>query len=468
MQHHSSIVMFPPNRQKEVSMIQNNVADGQGLSVQIATVIPVELFYEETVAEVKKSLLEAGGLSGLCLRESTTSRQVIESINECSLSEFQAWQLGKILAAEEIKELIVELGVSLHSLDPIGGEKLLALQGRGEGVGTCAAVVLICRFKLESEFCEEQDITVGEKYLEIGKELRLLRKTINDTQYKFGNCTQSVFSDLFAILQEKSDVADDLLDPYYAFSFISVNHSGDDFQEGFFDSLACSTLSEPEKPLRIPCVEEDSGVWGLHCDWSTLLQTSKFESRELATKEFNRLLAMELVLQTYWNRCAKFAKLMDSELRSEVKLPDKDEFYLELHRTPDDVQHLISSMASYSSVSVFERLFKSSRVEHQSIKFLSMRESLLARDNRQLSREQAKSQFRIEALSIFALVIAVIGIIFNAVAVFRDFDVQGMVAVIVALMLFLVMSYYANKIWKPSEKNKLPFWRRCRRIRFMS
>ena len=448
-------------------MIQNNAAETQGLSVQIATVVPVELFYEETVVEVRKSLFEADKLSGLCLSRSTTSRQVIASVNECSLSEFQAWQLGEILSAEEIKEVILELGVSLYSLDPAGGEKLLALQRRGEGVGTCAAVVLICRFKLKPEFYEEQDFEAVEKYSEIGKELSLLRKTINDAQYKFGNGSQSVFSDLFAILQEKSNVGDDLLDPDYAFSFISVNHSGGDFQDGLFDSLADSTLSKPEKPLRIPCTQEDSGVWEMHCDWSTLLQTSRFESTELATKEFNRLLAMELVLQTYWNRCARFAKLVDSELRSEVKLPDKDEFYLELHRTPDYAQHLISPMASYSSVGVLERLFESSRVEHQSIKFSSMRVSLLARDNRQLNREQAKSQFRVEALSIFALVIAVIGITFNAVAVFRDFDVQGLVAVIVASMLFLMMSYYANKIWELSEKSKLSFWRRWRRRRSM-
>ena len=30
-------------------MIQNDSAESQGVSVQIATVVPVELFYEETV-----------------------------------------------------------------------------------------------------------------------------------------------------------------------------------------------------------------------------------------------------------------------------------------------------------------------------------------------------------------------------------------------------------------------------------
>lgn len=202
------------------------------------------------------------------------------------------------------------------------------------------------------------------------------------------------------------------------------------------------------------------------CDWSALLQTSEFESAELAIEEFSRLLGMELMLQAYWNRCAKFAKLMDTELRSEVELPDKDEFYLELHRTPDDAQHLISSMASHSSVSVLEGLFESSRVEHQSIKFLGLRDSLLARDNWRLSREQAKSQFRAEALAIFAVMTAVIGIIFNAVVVSRDFDVTGLVASIVAIVWFLVMSFYAKEIWRVNEKDKLPFWRRRRRRKF--
>lgn len=447
-------------------MTQNSTPESQGLSVRIATVVPVELFYEETVAEVRQSLLEADKLSGLHLSGSMTSQQVIESIKECSMSEFQVWQLGEVLTAEEVKKLIAELGVSLQSLDPTGGEKLLALQGRGEGVGTCAAVVLICRFKLQPEFSDGQDFAEGQKYLEIGRELRLLRKAINDTQYQFGNCSQSVFSDVFAVFKGKSNVGDDLLDPDYAFSFISVNRSGDDFQDELFDSLADSTLFKPGKPLSVPCVQEDSGEWRLHCDWSTLLQTSKFESLELATKEFGRLLAMELMLQAYWNRCAKFAKIVDSELRSEVELPDKDEFFLELHRTPDNAQHLISSMASHSSVSVLEGLFESSRVEYQSIKFLGMRDSLLARDNRRLSREQAKSQFRIEALAIFAVMIAVIGIVFNAVVVFRDFDVPGLVAVIIAIVSLLIMSFYAKKIWRAKKKNKLSFWRRWRRRKF--
>ena len=447
-------------------MTQNSAPESQRSSVHIATVVPVELFYEETVAEVRRSLLEADKLSGLNLSKSTTSQQLTEFIKECSMSEFQAWQLGEILTAEKVKGLIAELGVSLHLLDPTGGEKLLALQRRGEGVGTCTAVVLICRFKLKPEFSDEQGFADEQKHLEIGRELRLLRKAINDVQYRFGNGSRSVFSDVFAVFRGKSNVGDDLLDPDYAFSFVSVNRSGDDFQDGLFDRLADSTLSQPGEPLSVPCAQEDRGVWELRCDWSTLLQTSKFESTEQATEEFNRLLAMELMLQAYWNRCAKFAKLMDSELRSEVELPDKDEFYLELHRTPDDAQHLISSMASHSSVSVLEGLFESSRVEHVTNKFKGMRDSLLARDNRRLSEEQAKSQFRVEALAIFAVMTAVIGIIFNAVAVFRDFDVTGLVASIVAIVLFLMMAYYANKIWKVNEKDKLPFWRRRRRRKF--
>lgn len=448
-------------------MIQKDAAESQGVSVQIATVVPVELFYEETVAEARVSLSEADKLSGLCLSESTTSQQIIESIKECSLSEFQAWQLGEILTAEEIKKLIVELGVSLHSLDPVGGEKLLALQRRGEGVGTCAVVVLICRFKLKPEFCEEQDFTIEDKYLEIGKELRLLRKAINDTQYKFGNGSQSVFSDLFAILQEKSDVAVDLLDPDYAFSFISVNHSGDDFQDGLFDSLASSTLSEPEKPLRMPCAEEDRGVWGLHCDWSTLLQTSKFESTELVAKEFNRLLAMELVLQTYWNRCAKFAKLMDSELRSEVKLPNKDEFYLELHRTPDNANHLISSMASHSNVKMLNKLFETSRVEYETDKFKGMRESLLARDARKLSKEQHNSQVRTEALSIMVLLVAVGSIVIAAIEGLREFDGFSIISFFIAISLFLLVWRFMDFILNPhkAEKGLMParWFRKIRR-----
>lgn len=448
-------------------MIQNDAAESQGVSVQIATVVPVELFYEETVAEARESLSEADKLSGLYLSESTTSQQIIESVKECSLSEFQVRQLGKILTAEEINELIDDLGVSLHSLDPVGGEKLLALQRRGEGVGTCAAVVLICRFKLNPEFCEEQDFAIEEKYFEIGKELRLLRKAINDTQYKFGNGSQSVFSDLFAILQEKSNVGDDLLDPDYAFSFISVNHSGDDFQEGLFDSLAGSTLSEPEKPLRMPCAQEDIGVWGLHCDWSTLLQTSEFESTELAAKEFNRLLAMELILQTYWNRCAKFAKLMDSELRSEVKLPDKDEFYLELHRTPDDANHLISSMASHSNVKMLNKLFETSRVEYETDKFKGMRESLLARDARKLSQEQHNSQVRAEALSIMALLIAVGSIVIGSIERLRESDVFSIVAIFLVIALLFSVWRFMNLIpdLHKTEKGLMParWFRKIRR-----
>lgn len=448
-------------------MIQNDAAESQGVTVQIATVVPVELFYEETVAEARKSLLEADKLSGLCLSESTTSQQIIESVKEFSLSEFQVRQLGGILPAEEINELIADLGVSLHSLDPVGGEKLLALQRRGEGVGTCAAAVLICRFKLKPEFSEEQDFAIEKKYLEIGKELKLLRKAINDTQYKFGNGSLSVFSDLFAILQEKSNVGDDLLDPDYAFSFVSVNHSGDDFQDGLFDSLASSTLSEPEKPLRMPCAQEDSGVWGLRCDWSTLLQTSKFESTELVTKEFNRLLAMELILQTYWNRCAKFAKLMDSELRSEVKLPDKDEFYLELHRTPDDANHLISSMASHSNVKILNKLFQTSRVEYETDKFKGMRESLLARDARKLSQEQHNSQVRTEALSIMVLLVAVGSIMIAAIEGLREFDGFSIISFFIAMSLFLLAWWSMDFISNPhtAEKGLMParWFRKIRR-----
>ena len=121
-------------------MTQNSTPESQGLFVQIATVVPVELFYEETVAEVRRSLLEAD--TGLHLSGSMTSQQAIESIKECSMSEFQVWQLGEILTAEEVKGLIAELGVSLRSLDPTGGEKLLAFQRRGEGVGTCAVIGL--------------------------------------------------------------------------------------------------------------------------------------------------------------------------------------------------------------------------------------------------------------------------------------------------------------------------------------
>lgn len=51
-------------------MTQNSAPESQGLFVQIATVVPVELFYEETVAEVRQSLLEADTLSGLHLSQS--------------------------------------------------------------------------------------------------------------------------------------------------------------------------------------------------------------------------------------------------------------------------------------------------------------------------------------------------------------------------------------------------------------
>lgn len=435
-------------------MAQNSTPESQRLSVQIATVVPVELFYEETVAEVRQSLLEADKLSGLHLSGSMTSQQVIESIKECSMSEFQVWQLGEVLTAEEVKKLIAELGVSLQSLDPTGGEKLLALQGRGEGVGTCAAVVLICRFKLQPEFSDGQDFAEGQKYLEIGRELRLLRKAINDTQYQFGNCSQSVFSDVFAVLKGSSDVGDDLLDPDYAFSFISVNRSGDDFRDGLFDSLVDSIFSKPGKPLYVPYAQEDSGVWELHCHWSTLLQTSEFELMELAAKEANRLLAMELMLQTYWNRCAKFAKLINSELRSEIKLPDKNEFYLELHRTPDDANHLISSMASHSNVKILNKLFETSRVEYETNKFKGMRESLLARDARKLSKEQHNSQIRTEALSIIVLLVAVGSIVINAVEGLREFDVFSIISLAIAIALFWAVWYFMNFISDPHKPEK--------------
>ena len=435
-------------------MTQNSAPESQGLFVQIATVVPVELFYEETVAEVRQSLLEADTLSGLHLSKGTTSQQVIESIKECSMSEFQVWQLGEILAAEEVKGLIAELGVSLSSLDPTGGEKLLALQRRGEGVGTCAAVVLICRFKLKQEFDDEQGLADGQKHLAIGSELRLLRKAINDAQYRFGNGSRSVFSDVFAVFRGKSDGGDDLLDPDYAFSFVSVNRSGDDFQDGLFDSLADSTLSQPGEPLSVPCAQEESGVWELRCDWSALLQTSEFESAGQATEEFSRLLGMELMLQSYWNRCAKFAKLMDSELRSEVELPDKDEFYLELHRTPDDAQHLISSMASHSSVSVLEELFESSRVGHVTSKFKGMRESLLARDARKLSEGQHNSQIRTEALSMVVLLVAVGNIVIGVIEGLRELDIPSMISFALLMVLFAAVWHSMNLIWNPRKPEK--------------
>lgn len=99
-------------------MTQNSTPESQGLSVRIATVVPVELFYEETVAEVRQSLLEADKLSGLHLSGSMTSQQVIESIKECSMSEFQVWQLGEVLTAEEVKKLIAELGCRFSRLIP--------------------------------------------------------------------------------------------------------------------------------------------------------------------------------------------------------------------------------------------------------------------------------------------------------------------------------------------------------------
>ena len=435
-------------------MAQNSDPESQRLSVQIATVVPVELFYEETVAEVRQSLLDADTLSGLHLSESTTSQQVMESIKECSMSEFQVWQLGEVLTAEEVKELVAELGASLQALDPTGGEKLLAFQRRGEGVGTCAAVVLICRFKLKSEFNDEQGLADEQKYLEIGNELKLLRKAINDTQYKFGNGSQSVFSDVFAVFKGKSNVGDDLLNPDYAFSFISVNRSGDDFRAGLFDSLVDSIFSTPGKPLYVPYAQEDNGVWEVHCHWSTLLQTSEFELMELATKEVNRLLAMELMLQTYWNRCAKFAKLMDSELRSEVKLPDKNEFYLELHRTPDDANHLIPSMASYSNVKILNKLFETSRVEYETNKFKGMRESLLARDARKLSKEQHNSQIRTEALSIIVLLVAVGSIVINAIEGLREFDIFSIISLAIAITLFWSVWYFMNFISNPHKAEK--------------
>lgn len=435
-------------------MTQNNTLESQRLSIQIATVVPVELFYEKTVTEVRQSLFGANTQSGLHLSKSTTGQQVTEFINECSMSEFQVWRFGKVLTAEEVKKLIVELGVSLRSLEPTGGEKLLALQRRGEGVGTCVAVVLICQFKLKSEFDDEQGFADEQKYLEIGKELKLLRKAINDTQYKFSNGSQSVFSDLFAILKRKSNVRDDLLDPDYGFSFIGVNRSGDNFRDGLFDSLVDSTFSKPWKPLYDTYTQEDSGVWEVHCHWSTLLQTSEFESMELAAKEFNRLLAMELMLQTYWNRCAKFAKLMDSELRSEVKLPDKNEFYLELHRTPDDANHLISSMASHSNVQILNKLFETSRVEYETNKFKGMRESLLARDARQLSKDQHNSQIRTEALSIIVLLVAVGSIFINAIEGLREFDVFSIISLVITIVLFLAVWYFMNFISDPHKPEK--------------
>lgn len=204
----------------------------------------------------------------------------------------------------------------------------------------------------------------------------------------------------------------------------------------------------------MPCAQEEGGVWELRCDWSALLQTSEFESAELATEEFNRLLGMELMLQAYWNRCAKFAKLMDSELRSEVELPDKDEFYLELHRTPDDAQHLISSMASHSSVSVLEGLFESSRVEHVTGKFKGMRESLLARDARELSREQHNSQVRTEALSMVVLLVAVGNIFIGAIEGLRELDILSITSFALAIVLFAAVWRSMNLIWNPHKPEK--------------
>ena len=245
-----------------------------------------------------------------------------------------------------------------------------------------------------------------------------------------------------------------MLDPDYAFSFVSVNRSGYDFQDGLFDSLADSTLSQPGEPLSVPCAQEESGVWELRCDWSTLLQTSKFESTGQTTEEFHRLLGMELMLQAYWNRCAKFARIMDSELRSEVELPDKGEFYLELHRTPDNAQHLISSMASHSSVSVLEGLFESSRVEHVTSKFTGMRESLLARDARKLSEGQHNSQIRTEALSMVVLLVAVGNIVIGVIEGLREYDVFSFILLAIAIAIFFAVWRSMNLIWNPHKAEK--------------
>lgn len=447
-------------------MPKSNIGHHQMMDIQIVTILPVELFHEETVQSVRNHLSNISGSSRertrrdkISVTKNLSSQHITEQVKKFSVSEFEIWQLGEDLDKSEI----ADLSRVSNALTPVGGEKLLALQTRGEGrCGTSVALVLISRFAFETGSFDEKGRIEKMKFSDTVKELNDLRKDINDKQYKLSESNDSAFLELIKLFQEVSVVDTSIIAPNYAFSFVSINYFEDNNRSEFLENLVSTVFPEDDKPLSVKSFEErddettseEEMVWLLHCDWSTLLQVCNFESSDMYFEEFNRLVAMEIVLQAYWNRCAALAFLLDIELRSTLDIPNKEEFYLELHRTPDDANHLISSMASQSNITILNKLFETSRVAHETNKFKGMRESLLARDTRQLSQEQHYSQIRTEALSIIVLLVAVGSIVINAIEGLREFDEFSIISLAIAVTLFWTVWYFMNFISNPHKAEK--------------
>ena len=178
------------------------------------------------------------------------------------------------------------------------------------------------------------------------------------------------------------------------------------------------------------------------CDWSTLVL---WATNQNYLEEIDRVMAMEILAQSLWNKYDKFSKLADRlskegtgflKLDRKILVLNRRNIDFQLYTMPEDIHSVMSSSISRQSIQMLEAISETSRLEFTIKKMVASRNALQHLEYVDFEVAELKSQATIQWLLIF---LGLFGVA-NAIFTFEWINLEDISLTISLISIAIVIS----------------------------
>ena len=416
----------------------------------VISVVPIEMFTRETLQTFKDALLEAAGgsLASATTQTITAKDSLASATTQTIVAKDSPTSTTTLKVAQSLSE-ICDIEYEIYEV-PAGMQ-----------IHDCAKTTALLAFQTNgTSMCL---ITIAHANAMKPSDLKALRKTINTSIEKFSfgksantedaisiDLSGSIYETLKKILEPKTK--DFILEAAeytdYIFTFFVIFAAKDNHPPP--DELFEHTPSE--------ALEKQPPEW-FRCDWSTLAATAGPENYKdrVAT-----MIAMEILVQSLWNKYDKLSKLSDQISRQSMKALkrgwrhklDRRSIDLETHTMPEGIDDIWSSKISQDNITILKAIEATSLLEAKARKLARSRNSLQYIEEAEYQAAELKSQATIQWLLVLISVFSVASAFFTikptAWLELEGGSLWGYLIVTLALvaLLLLVVSIQRIRNWK--------------------
>ncbi len=182
----------------------------------------------------------------------------------------------------------------------------------------------------------------------------------------------------------------------------------------------------------------------VHANWSKLCVAVSGKVAEEKNSYLNDVIALQIVLQMFWNRSDCFSKLAykivrdDLDIKKDLEIKDPQKLHLEFLTAITNIEFIASTTVSDKILKLLEPFIKTSRINAINTKLKNHLEMLNYRDRQAQEKVERKYQNSIQTILIVLPALAIATTVFDLGWIDLD-SWQLLIALIILAVIFVSM-----------------------------